>query len=78
MVFESIDNIAAALAELEPPPPQTFPVQQENHHFDRELTQHNYMNVKLPNIQIGKFSGKLHEWQTFGDTFISSIKNNHR
>ena len=32
--------------------------------------------IRLPRLEVPKFSGKVHEWQEFGDGFSSAIHDN--
>ena len=32
--------------------------------------------IKIPKLEVRKFSGKLEEWQDFWDSFVSAIHSN--
>ena len=34
------------------------------------------LNVKLPELELRKFNGKVHKWKVFWDSFCSTIHDN--
>lgn len=78
-IEERLAELAAPLAPpFTPPEHQESPPPSPNHLIDHSppSSQQKTVRVKLPKLEVRKFSGKLGEWQEFWDSFESSIHLN--